>query len=126
MSDSPRFFLPPFSPEEQEEEYRQLAAACHCSIPSPRIYSITYRHDTDWWTATVGEQLEGSHTEQVGPRRNKTERTTRLNDPATVVAIFPGASYIVWTDYGAKLGAPTRWENPFLAGIPTSITYFSA
>lgn len=122
MSTVPQFFLPHCEPDEQEEIYERLATDCHRTVPSQRIFSISYRHDADHWTATVGAQLQGSRTEWKGSRRKGTERTITLHDPATVLAIFPGVPYMVYTDGGR---GRTRWENPFLAGDPISVTYFT-
>lgn len=129
MAQAPAFFLPPIAhcdASEQDAAYLEIAEKCGRTVPAQRVYSITFRHDSDYWSATVGERLTGSKTRQIGPEDNSTEPTTRLNDAATVVAIFPGTPYLVVTDSGIISGGRTSWENPFYAGVPTSVTYFSS
>ena|ERR1700722_718130 len=135
MAQAPAFFLPPiahYDASEQDAAYVEIAEKCGRQVPAQRVYSITFRHDSDYWSATVGEKLTGSKTQQVGPTDktdktdNSREQTTQLDDPATVVAIFPGTPYLVVTDSGIISGGRTSWENPFYAGIPTSVTYFSS
>jgi hypothetical protein len=129
MAQAPAFFLPPiahYDASEQDAAYIEIAEKCGRSVPAQRVYSITFRHDSDYWCATVGEKLTGSKTLQIGPRDKRTEQTTQLNDAATVVAIFPGTPYLVVTDSGIISGGRTSWENPFYAGVPTSVTYFTS
>ncbi len=126
MSDAPRFFLPNTESDKREEGYKQIADWLQRPIPERRVYAITYEHDSDYWTATIGERLKGSRTVRVRPLRLHKERTEKLEDPAMVVAIFPGAPYLVVTDSGVSYGQRSGWENPFLAGNPISVTYFSA
>jgi hypothetical protein len=138
MAQAPAFFLPPiahYDASEQDAAYVLIAEKCGRPVPAQRVYSITFRHHSEYWTATVGEKLTGSKTQQVGPTDttdktgktdNSTEQTTRLDDPATVVAIFPGTPYLVVTDSGIISGGRTNWENPFYAPAPTSVTYFSS
>ena len=129
MAQAPAFFLPPiahYDASEQDAAYVEIAEKCGRSVPAQRVYSITFRHDSDLWSATVGERLTGSKTQQTGQADNSTEQTTPLDDAATVVAIFPGTPYLVVTDSGIISGGRTSWENPFYAGTPTSVTYFSS
>jgi hypothetical protein len=138
MAQAPAFFLPPiahYNASEQDAAYVLIAEKCGRTVPAQRVYSITFRHDSDFWSATVGEKLTGSKTQQVGPTDttdkgdktdNSTEQTTQLSDEATVVAIFPGTPYLVVTDSGIISGGRTNWENPFYAPAPTSVTYFSS
>jgi hypothetical protein len=129
MAQAPAFFLPPiahYDASEQDAAYIEIAEKCGRSVPAQRVYSITFRHDSDYWRATVGEKLTGSKTLQIEPGDNTTEQTTLLDDPATVVAIFPGTPYLVVTDSGIISGGRTSWENPFYAGVPTSVTYFTS
>jgi hypothetical protein len=150
MAQAPAFFLPPiahYNASEQDAAYLLIAEKCGRPVPAQRVYSITFRQDSDFWTATVGEKLTGSKTQQVGPTDptdktdttektdktdkidetdNSTDETTRLSDAATVVAIFPGTPYLVVTDSGIISGGRTNWENPFYAPMPTSVTYFSS
>lgn len=125
MAQTPTFFLPPlplYEASNQDAEYKEIAKRCGRAVPVRRVYSITFRHDSDHWSATVGERLTGSSTRQIGPRHKRAEQTTRLEDAATVVAIFPDVPYLVVTDSGIISGGRTSWENPFLAGVPTSVT----
>jgi hypothetical protein len=132
MAQAPAFFLPPiahYNASEQDAAYVLIAEKCGRPVPTRRVYSITFRHGSDSWSATVGEKLTGSKTQPVGPTdktENSTEQTTRLDDAATVVAIFPGTPYLVVTDSGIISGGRTSWENPFYAGVPTSVIYFSS
>jgi hypothetical protein len=135
MAQAPAFFLPPiahYNASEQDAAYVLIAEKCGRSVPAQRVYSITFRHHSEYWTATVGEKLTGSKTQQVGPTdttdktENSIEQATQLSDEATVVAIFPGTPYLVVTDSGIISGGRTNWENPFYAPMPTSVTYFSS
>lgn len=107
------FFVPEIEPDAQEAAYADLAKFCEHVVPDKRVYSITFMHDSEEWTATVGESLRGVRT--------KGKQKLMLSDPATVLAIFPGYPFKVVTNAWAVRSA---WENPFLAGNPTSITYF--
>jgi hypothetical protein len=127
MTAAVRFFLPGVLANKQEEAYSALAKLAGRPTPSAdsRIYSITYRHDGGEWTATVGEKLRG-HTVADPRARAKKRRTEKpLGDSAVVVAIFPGVPFLVFTDSGHGAGSRSAWENPFMAGQPTSVTYFA-
>jgi hypothetical protein len=129
MAQAPAFFLPPiahYNASEQDAAYIEIAKKCGRDVPAQRVYSITFRQASDYWSATVGETLTGSKTPQIELGDNSTEQTTQLDDAATVVAIFPGTPYLVVTDSGIISGGRTTWENPFFAGVPTSVTYFSS
>jgi hypothetical protein len=126
MSDAPAFFIPVAPPERYEEFYVQMARACNVPVPemAQRIYSISWVHDsTDLWRGTVAESLTGTRTVSKGRGRSKTQYTLPIDDPARVLAIFPGRCYVVYTDSGA--GKRTIWANPLGAGIPTGVEYFS-
>ncbi len=116
MPDAPDFFVPDVKPEDQERAYADLARRCNSNVPEPgrRVFSITYNHDGEEWTATVGKALRGI------------KRARHLSDPATVRAIFPGDPFFVVTDEGDPRSRGSRWVNPFMAGKPTSIIYFKA
>ena len=110
MGDVPAFFVPETAPEEEESRYSDLAWLASRPVPSleQRVFSITYVHDGEEWTATVGQRLR--------------------SDLATVMAIFPGTypgdSYVVVTQLGQN--GPSAWGYPcFLAGRPKFTTYFS-
>jgi hypothetical protein len=49
---------------------------------------------------------------------------TPVSDPATVLAIFPGDPFLVVTDKGVA-GVRSEWENPFMAGMPSSVARFA-
>jgi hypothetical protein len=125
VSDAPpsRFFIPQIPPEKVEECFADLARAIGRAAPPPgkRIYSITYRHNGETWTATVGERLKGHVIKTSRTRGQRVERTIPLSNPSVVMAIFPGVPFHVWHD-----GASRTWANPFLTSEPVSITYFTA
>ncbi len=123
MNNPPAFFIPRVATEKQEECYLELARAIGRAVPQSgsRIYSISFKHNGEHWTATVGEQLKGSATKTSRVRGQKTDRTVSLGDGSTVMAIFPSVPFHVWHD-----GASRTWANPFLTGEPTSVTYFAA
>jgi hypothetical protein len=127
MSDAPEFFVPAATAENQEEVYGGFAKMCGRPIPDikKRIYSITYVHDGEEWTATVGESLHGIGHRITRSRGKKHDRTYHVGDPAIVLAIFPGAPFMVVTNHRIAGNVGSAWENPFFAGTPTSITLFS-
>ena len=131
MPETRAFFVPPehpnFTPEQQESAYVEFAAMCHSPVPEPgqRIYSIRYNHDGTEWTATVGETLRGVRRKTVRSRGVKREQTSQVSDPATVLAIFPGVPYQVVTSEGWWPNVRSGRVNPFMAGQPTSMTYFA-
>ena len=92
-----------------------------------RVYSITFVHNGERWTATVGESLRGKGFRTSRSRGMRIEREYPVSDPAIVMAIFPGIPYMVVTNHrmrGQRVGS--AWENPFFAGEPESVTYFSS
>lgn len=121
------FFVPAAAPEDQERVYAGLAQWCHRAVPQTeaRIYSITYVHDGEEWTATVGESLRGVRRKKSRARGARVERVVHLTDPATVLAIFPDVPYLVVTNHRIAGSVRSAWENPFMAGQPQSVTYFS-
>ena len=126
MSDAPAFFVPGVHPADLEKAYAELARFAGRSVlePDERIYSVTFRHDGEEWTATVGEQLRG-HTIADPRARAQYRRISRpVSDEATVWAIFAGRPYVVVTDSRSSPTVRSAWENPFLAGQPESVTYF--
>ena len=122
MLQGPPFFVPGSKPGKDEELYAYLAASCNSGVPShdARIFSIQFLHDGIEWRATVGETLTGTSRSTRRGRGQNIERTLSHGDSATVLAIFAGVPYMVVTD-----GFRTRWANPFLAGQPRSVVYFS-
>jgi hypothetical protein len=123
MSEMPVFFVPKAEPETWEARYAELAGWCNLTPPAPdkRVYSIQFRHDGDEWTATVGRSLSGTRRQCKG---RQTEETG-LADPAVVLAIFPGRIWMVVTDHRIAGGSFSKWQNPFMAGKPESVSYFA-
>jgi hypothetical protein len=123
MENTPPFFVPEATPEEQESVYAEMAAICGRPVPDQgrRIYSITYVHDREEWTATIGKRLQGVRRRVTRSRGKRTERNQPVSDPAVVLAIFAGVPYMVLTNWNVG----SAWENPFMAGKPRSVTYFS-
>ena len=121
----PRFFVP-HADGKDERIYGQFADWCASHVPAAdrRIYRIAWRHDGDDWIATVGETLSGVSVRRRRREGGTVDVTTPVHDPATVLAIFAGDPYLVVTD-GRPLGSIiSAWLNPFMAGIPTSVTFF--
>ncbi|MEJ2815024.1 hypothetical protein [Caulobacter sp. CCG-8] len=118
---APPFFVPYIETEKMEEAYAELArAARRAPLPlDERIYSIAYNSRGESWTATVGKQLAGEKVVRKRVRGGSAEHVQRLSDGATVLAIFPGIPFMVWHD-----GVASVWENPLMAGSPTSIRRF--
>lgn len=127
MSDPPTFFVPLVKPEDQEAFYAKLAHLSMCPLPirAKRIYSIGFRSDCERWTATVGHTLRGVRLRTARRRGARVEVEERLSDPATVLAIFEGSPYMVATDHLILRNVGSEWVNPFMAGQPTSISYFA-
>lgn len=127
MNQAPEFFVPAAEPDNQESVYADLANWCGCAFPSPseRIYSITYVHDGEEWTATVGAPLRGTRHKIGRSHGKKVEHTIPLSDPAIVLAIFPGVPFMVVTNHRLAGNVGSAWENPFMAGQPRSVIRFS-
>jgi len=127
MEKPPSFFVPAATSENQESVYAELAGLCRCAAPAMerRIYSISYTHDGEDWTATVGEHLKGVSYQTSRVRGRKVEREHRLSDPAIVLAIFEGNPFFVVTNHRLAGNVGSRWEHPFMAGRPHAVAYFS-
>ncbi len=127
MEQPPAFFVPAATLEDQESAYADLAKLSRCAVPpvERRIYSITYTHDGEEWTATVGEHLKGVRYRTSRVRGQKVGREQRLSDPAVVLAIFEDNPFFVVTNHRIAENVGSRWENPFMAGRPDSVVYFS-
>ena len=119
--------MPEATPENEESVYARFASMCNQPVPSRglRIYSITFVHDKTEWTATVGERLKGVQNCSRHSKGKRIERTQSVSDPAVVLAIFPGHPYMVVTNHEIAQNVRSIWGNPFMAGDPKSITYFS-
>lgn len=124
MTEAPKFFVPEAAPDKCEEVFQDLAKFCR-SEPPPierRIYSITFVHDGEEWTATVGERMSGIRLPNRRSRSKKPAVPQALFDQAVVMAIFPSMG-----QYPNKVltnGAPSKWANPFFARAKT-LTYFA-
>ena len=128
MDNPPQFFVPSAEPDQQERVYGELAALAKRPVPDTgkRVYSITYRHNGEEWTATIGEPLQGVRPEKRNRKGARTEPERALSDPAIVLAIFPGVPHVVVTNHKIAGNVRSSWENPFLAGEVTKITHFPA
>jgi hypothetical protein len=62
------FFVPGVDTERVEQAYVELAREVGRPVPpiNARIESITFAHDKEEWTATVGHQLHGVRTTGAG------------------------------------------------------------
>lgn len=123
---APAFFVPNVPEDKAEDAFAELARFAGCSVPPPdeRVWRIEWVHDGERWTAEVGKQMHG---EKLPNPRKKNQRTwpERVSDPATVRAIFPGVPFFVFTDKVPFGTARSKWENPFMAGRPTRVEYFT-
>jgi hypothetical protein len=117
MPTPPLFFLPFLPPELAEAAYAHMAEKCDKIAPGPRgrVYSISFVHERVVWVATVGKHLKGHR-----PGHRATARL--IEDPAMVLAIFPGTSYIIVTDALHTTGS--NFQNIFF-GTPVEVEYFS-
>jgi hypothetical protein len=55
-------------------------------IPERRIYSITFVHDGEEWTATIDEQLRGIKTSDDSQQGTTNRTTYPISDTAMVLA----------------------------------------
>lgn len=127
MNEVPGFFIPGITSDKQEEVYANFALLCDEPVADVvrRIYSITFVHNSEEWTATVGETLRGVRHAKVRSRGKKISRILQLTDPALVLAIFSGNPLKVVTNSHPIGGVRSQWANPFLVGQITSTVYFS-
>ena len=117
MPTPPLFFLPFLPAELAEASYAYMADKCHKIAPGPggRVYSISFVHQRVVWVATVGKRLK--------THMSVHKATARLiEDPAMVLAIFPGTPYCIVTD--ALHATDSNFENIFF-GTPVEVEYFS-
>lgn len=117
----PAFFVPKVPEEKHEEVYAALAKACgRAALPlEERIYSIRFRSNGEYWTATVGESMRGTVARTRRIKGRRVEQSVTLSNPSIVLAIFPTVPYLVWHDETSR-----AWVNPFLAGEPSSVRRF--
>jgi hypothetical protein len=126
----PQFFVPAATAETRESIYESLAAFAKQPVPElqQRVFSITYNHDGETWTSTVGEPSVGMRRLTVDQGSSKRETVTHLSDPAITLAIFPGNPYVVVTNEGlGGRSVGSAWVNPFYmgAGSISSVLRFS-
>lgn len=137
------FFLPGREPDEWESAYAALATRCDRATPplNERIRSITFDDEDrlgEKWTAEVGATLSGTGYRTKRVHGKKVERRVDLpNDPATVLAIFPGElhdptkeqfggdPFLVVTDAWPIGNVGSEWENPIRALHPPVVIKFS-
>ncbi len=122
----PAFFLPRAADDEQAERlYEALAefAACEPAPRGGRVRSIAFTQDGVRWVAAVGEELRGERTTSTLRRGELVERTEAFADPARVLAVYPGAPYVVVTDAPPITGTVSAWANPFPAS-PDEVVLF--
>lgn len=126
------FFIPAVGlnlPEDLDDAYAALACFAQCALPAAdrRIYSMTFAHDGEEWTATVGEQLGGTRTRRRSVGGPGVDRTEPLHDRAAVVAVFAGSPYMVVTDARPLTPTMSHWVNPFMAtNDPLRLEYFAS
>ena len=117
MPTPPLFFLPFLPSELAEASYAHMAEKCDKIAPGPRgrVYSISFVHERVVWVATVGKHLKGHRPSHRGTAR-------LIEDPAMVLAIFPGTPYTIVTDALHTIGS--NFQNIFF-GTPVEVEYFS-
>jgi hypothetical protein len=121
-----KFFVPKADDETKETIYVDLAGLCRSPVlpANQRVYSITFIHDGEEWTATVGRTLSGTRTRKRQRRGQRIDVTVNLSDSATVLAIFSGSPFQVVTDAHPVGGSRSNWGNPFMAGNPSHVELF--
>ena len=82
------------------------------------LHSVTWQHNGETWTATVGEQLHGYRIETRGRGRKKTYARVELFDPARILQV---GAYEVWHDLGHAAQSRSEWNNPITIGSPIHI-----
>lgn len=114
----PFFFVPRVDPADFETTLAEMADLCGVTAPDPdkRVQSITFKHNGESWTAEVGQTLRGERTDRRRRGGKLVDVTSRLSDPATVLAIFPGDPTMVVTDARPITELVSAWENPFMVG----------
>ena len=117
----PEFFVPMIDPDMQDDAYREMAALFggNPAEPGARIRSITWKHNSTVWTATVGEELRGTETIVKGRGRDKRYLEVPRSTNDTVLAIFAGAPYVIVHDNKSRI-----WNQPIYAGNPSRVATF--
>jgi hypothetical protein len=88
--------------------------------PGERVYSITFRHNREEWTATVRRLLTGKRTWITWRKPG-----VKLSSPQLVIAIFDGNRAMVVTDCWPFGTSRSALANPFKAGVPMRVEYFT-
>lgn len=101
------FFLPVTAEDEYEQRYAELARFAGAPVPVPeaRLWSVQWEHTGEVWEATVGELLV-----RVRP-------APRVQDSASVMAIFPGNPFLIVTSAQPLTSLRSGWNNPISAGV---------
>jgi hypothetical protein len=89
------------------------------------VQSIAFTQDGAEWVTEVGAELSGRRTTQQLRRGELLERTEPLSSATRLLAIYPGAPFVVVTAAQPITGTPSEWANPFLAQ-PEQVTWFDA
>jgi hypothetical protein len=113
------FFVPnAVDQTDSEHLYAEMAELCGIAVPGldERIQMITFEHNGEEWIAEVGRALRGTRTDRRRRRGKLVDVTTRLSDPALVLAIFDGNPHQVLTNARPIGAVVSSWENPFLVG----------
>ena len=122
------FFLPRANDHDQAERlYDALAEFAGCD-PAPagrRVHAVEFTHDGAQWIAEVGAELRGRRTTHRLRRGELVEHTEELTSSSRVLAVYPGAPFVVVTDAPPITGTPSEWANPFSAR-PDRVTWFDA
>jgi len=126
MIEAPKFFVPEVADADNYEGVFEALAKYSGVDPPPtdrRIYSITFVHDGEEWTATVGERMHGIRLPNRRSRSKKPYYPQPLFDEAVVMAIFPGFEQFPHKvlHNGAR---GSKWANPFMARAK-SVKYFA-
>jgi hypothetical protein len=123
MSAAPTFFVPPPGNGAPALTYAELAKFAQVAVPpdNQRVYSISYTHDGETWTSTVGQASRGIRRRTVGRGSTRREYEEHVSDPAIVLAIFPGNPFVIVTNHLPGMGVRSTWANPFYMG-PNSIS----
>jgi hypothetical protein len=121
MNAPPLFFLPHQSREKQEASFAHMAAGLNRTVPAigERVYSISFDSDGSLWVATVGEHLRGRKPILV--QGKNIGWGPWFDDPSLVLAIFPGAPYIVVT----LPNVHSHFRDQAFGATPFGITLFS-
>jgi hypothetical protein len=119
--ETPKFFIPGMDAAQAEKTYQGMAKHSGANPNADRVFSITFEHNGETWTATVGEKLRGF---KAVVKRGR-ESMQQKGDNATVWAIFPGNPYVVYTSAIPTGPDRSAWANPFMAGHPTRVQLFA-